>query len=438
MRKEGFICAVVWCLVLIWIQACHRVDGDHAPASVSDEKEVRSNSSVDPSKGNVFEEGMHTPEPADEMEQGIDILWTLFPGEPQRSFQRGRQDYLAKKYRTASQSIQKSTLYVKLQSLRAFGPTKNALLDAESALSTLAKDAAKGKNHALARLDTTFAATQRAIARLHHEKATAAYARGQPRSAGVELQAAKESLGKAAVWTGDHVYPPLMDCLDKVESNAQRLMAGLDSSSVATRRTLSELGAQIDRLDRKAELEDTRGVFSGETNFYLKEAQGRVEKSDRQGGAGSIRRASACMAVEAFGSFGEAQGLLEEEIDALRKTADKLEKGSLTSLGKLEQRFASAQYALARAHHIRASRYDSQHYYKRAVAALGAAVTDLERAASWAGKGIKNSSARVMRDVKDMSTRMREGLSVKPEEISAAVSGLQKAIERLDDLSVSP
>jgi hypothetical protein len=37
-----------------------------------------------------------------------------------------------------------------------------------------------------------------------------------------------------------------------------------------------------------------------------------------------------------------------------------------------------------------------------------------------------------------MSRRMQEGLSVKPEEISSAVSNLKKPIERLDDLTVGP
>jgi len=109
----------------------------------------------------------------------------------------------SRKYGTAAQHFQKSTTYVKLQSLRAVGPTKSALLDAESALRELAKDAEKGKVYSLARLDTTFAATQRAIARLHLEKAKEAYAHGKMRTAGVELHAAKESLGRAAVWTGE-------------------------------------------------------------------------------------------------------------------------------------------------------------------------------------------------------------------------------------------
>ena len=157
MRKEGLASAVVCLLVLIGIAACHRVEENHRSTEVSQEKEVRSVPRIDPPMGNVFAEGVNTPESAEEIEQGIDNLWTLFPGEPQRSFRRGREDFLAKKYRAASQSIQKSTLYVKLQSLRTFGPTKTALLDAESALSELARDADKKKVNSLARLDATFA-----------------------------------------------------------------------------------------------------------------------------------------------------------------------------------------------------------------------------------------------------------------------------------------
>ena len=110
----------------------------------------------------------------------------------------------------------------------------------------------------------------------------------------------------------------------------------------------------------------------------------------------------------------------------------------MRSSNKLQRRFASAQYALALVHYVRASWYDAQHYYKRTVASLGAAVTNLECAVAWADEGMKNRSARVVKDVKDMSRRMLEDLSVKPEEISVAVSDLKKTIERLDDLSASP
>ena len=96
-----------------------------------DETEVRSVSKVDSSIGNTLEQGVRVPEPAPKAAQGIDDLWTLFPGEPERSFRKGREDFLSKKYRLAAQNIQKSTIYVKLQSLRAQGTTKRALLDSE-------------------------------------------------------------------------------------------------------------------------------------------------------------------------------------------------------------------------------------------------------------------------------------------------------------------
>jgi hypothetical protein len=425
----------VSCLLLTGLQACHRVDEDRAPASVSDQKEAQRVLTLDPSTGgNAFKERVLAPE----TEQGIDNLWALFPGEPQRSFRRGREEFLSKKYKAAAQHIQKSMIYVKLQSLRAFGPTKRALLDSEAALRMLSEDVEKEKMHSLARLDGTYAATQRAMARLHLEKAKRAHAKGEPRISGVELQAARDSLGKAAVWTGDHMDPSLIDCLGRAESNGRRLMAGDRFVPALTTKTLADFGEQIGRLDRKAELEDARGLFVGETEFYFKEAQKSIEKRDMKRAAGDVRRAGACMAVEALGSSGDAEHLLAKETEALRQTADKVEDGSLTSSRKLQRCFASAQYALARVHYIKAVHYNEQHYYKKVLGALGFAVMNLEHAVAWADKDMANSSVRVVKDVKDMSTRIREGLSVKPEEISAAVSDLKTAIERQSDLSVSP
>lgn len=438
MRKEGFKWAVVCSLVLIAVGGCHRIDEDDPSTRVSEGEELRTNPANGGSTGVSQEEAQKSWEPVPAGEQGIDNLWALFPGEPQRSFRRGRDDLLKKKYRTASQKIRKSTMYVKLQTLRAFGPTKTALLKSEAALRELSQNVEKGKIFSLEGLDTTFAATERVIARLHQEKAEEAYAQGELRTAGVELRAAKDSLGRSAVWTGDHMDPALIDCTDRAGEVAMRLIERADWAPANTRKALSDLGAQIDRLDRKAEAEDAWGLFLGETQFYLKEAQDMFKGRDMKGAAANMRRAGACMVLEAFGSSGDAKRFLEKEIQALRKAAEEVENGSLTSAKKIRRRFSMAQYALARVHHMQAERCHAQHYYPRSVTALRATVTDLERTASWAGKGMKKSSIRVMEQAKDMSRRMREGRHVSPEEISAVISDLKKAIGRLDTLAVSP
>ena len=302
MRRKGLKCAVVCSLVLIAAGGCHRIDEDDPSTRVSDGKELRVTSANERTTRVSLKQGQQVWEPVQPAGQGIDNLWSLFPGEPQRSFRGGREDFLKKKYRTASQKIQKSTMYVKLQTLRAFGSTKTSLLDFEAALRKLAQDVEKGKIYSLERLDTTFAATQRGIARLHQEKAEEAYAQGELRAAGVELQAAKDMLGSAAVWTGDHVDPALIDCSEGAGEAAKRLIEGSDAAPADTLRALSDLRAQIARLDRKAEAEDAWGMFLGETQSYLKQAQKRFENRDMKGASGSMRRAGACMTLEAFGS----------------------------------------------------------------------------------------------------------------------------------------
>jgi tetratricopeptide (TPR) repeat protein len=197
---------------------------------------------------------------------------------------------------------------------------------------------------------------------------------------------------------------------------------------------MSDLRAQLDRLDKKAEAEDAWGLFLGETQVYLKQARESFRSRDMAGAAGDMRKAGACMELEGFGSSGDAKGLLERQIEALEKAAKDVESGSLKSAKRLGRRFAGAQYALARVHYMQADRYYAQNYYRRAVTALQATVTDLERSASWAGKDMKSSSIRVVKQIKDMSRKNREGLRVSPEEISKAISELKKAISRLETL----
>jgi hypothetical protein len=59
------------------------------------------------------------------------------------------------------------------------------------------------------------------------------------------------------------------------------------------------------------------------------------------------------MAVEVIGSFGDAKDILKKEMDALQQLAEKVENGSLKFSKKLQRRFASAHYALARVHCLR-------------------------------------------------------------------------------------
>lgn len=437
MRRKEWKWAAVCSVILISFGGCHRVDENHQPTAASGERKVRSDSALDKPTRVSDEKMGQVMEPVLTAEQGIADLWTLFAGEPQRSFQGGREDLLSKKYRTASQKIRKGIIYVKLQTLRAYGTTKSALQNSESSLIGLAQEVEKGNIQSLGRMDATFAATHRAIARLHQEKARKAYARGELRVAGVELQAAKDNVRRAAVWTGDHVDPAVIDCTERAGHAAGRLMeeGGADRAPVETRKALSDLRAQIDRLDRKAEAEEAWGMFVDETEFYLKQARSRLESRDARDAAANMRRAAACMSLESFGAFGDAKHVLEKEIQALRKAAGEVENGSLTSLKRLGQRFAGAQYALAKVHHRKAGRYHAQHYYNRAVTALRATVTDLERAVSWAGKSMKKSSVRYMTQVKEMSKKMREGRRVSAEEISTALLELNRAIAVLDYLA---
>lgn len=430
MRGKGFACAVACSAVLMAAGSCHRIDEEDSSSRASGGEELRTIPVSDWNAGVSGEEGQAFLEPVPAGEFDIDRLWTLFPGEPKRSFERGREAFLNKKYEIGAQKIRKSIRYVKLHTLRASSPTRRALLDAEVALSELSKDVEKGKVYSLERLDTTFATTQRAIARLHQDKATEALEQGKQLAAATELQGGRESLGRAAMWTGDQVDPALIDWSERAGEAVKRLTEGMDKDPEATRRALSDLGTQLDRLDRKAEEEDVWGLFLGETQFYLKQAEERFENRDMKGAAGNMRRASACMALEAFGYSGEDKRILDKEIRALEKAGGEVEKGSLKSPAGLRRHFAAALYALAEVHYSQAGRYAAQRYYKRAVIALGATVTDLERSVSWSRKRMKKDSIRAVGQVKDMSRRMREGLPVSPKEISTAISALEKTIDR--------
>jgi hypothetical protein len=286
----------------------------------------------------------------------------------------------------------------------------------------------------LKQLDTTFASTQRAIARLHHEKAKMALARGDLEAVGIELQAAKDRMKKAAAWTGDHVDPALIESSDRAAAVADRLIQGTAQRSAELRKTLLDLETQLDRLDTIAEAEGARGLFLGEAQFYMKQAEAAFEKRDTKGASDNMRKAAACMALESFGSYADAKGALEAEIEGLEQAGKEVEEGALKSRNKLRQRFARAQYALARAHHLQASDYHAQYYYGRALSSLSAAVLSIEHSAEWTGRKMKNSSEKTMQRIKSMSKRMREGGRVSPEEMSTAIQELKKVVTKMNSV----
>ncbi len=438
MKREGFRWSVICSVVLIAFGSCHRVDEETLPNSRSGPKKVTPVPGDERRGEGSWAEGLPFPEPAQGADREIDSLWALFPDEPQRSFQGARKDLLSKKSRNSSEKLRRSTMYVNLQTLRAQGPTKAALRDAEISLRELSKEMAQGKISSPGRLDRVFAWTQRSIARLHHEKAKRAYARGDLEAVGIELLAAKTSLIKAAAWTGDQADPALIESTEKAGVLASRLLQSTEHRPAGMRNVLLDFGAQVDRMDLRAESEAARGLFSGEAQSYMKQGEAALVKRDVGEAAAYLRKAASCMALETLGTHTDVKPMLEKEIGGLEQAAKDVENGTLKSPKRLRLYFAKAQNALAKAHHMEAARNLDRHAYERAVTSLQAAVRGIEGSAEWKGKEMKNSSGKALQRVKELSRRVREGDRVSPEEISAAITDLKRLVAKSDSPAVSP
>jgi hypothetical protein len=153
----------------------------------------------------------------------------------------------------------------------------------------------------------------------------------------------------------------------------------------------------------------TQATVSPREQF--KTARENFLKGDFSNAAAEIRQAASFLKSESVEAAGEAkQGLIHSAQD-LDKLADGVEKKAISSENELDERFARAEYALARYYHSKASEAWARKEVAQAGRYLKTAGMQLEDALAWAGGHIDEKSKEAIRKAKDAGERLEKGVA---------------------------
>ncbi len=181
-----------------------------------------------------------------------DIILVLLD-ETDEHLQKGRESFLKKDAKAAAHEIREAAAFLGLEAARATGDVKKALLAAAHDLARLAEGVERGTVTAVKDLDTVFARVHYALARHHHLKATAAWAKKAAHKAGLDLRAAATHLEHAAAWVGKKGEAGVAEVIKGSRLLAGKLIEGTGWVPVEVGKGLEAMGKEIEKLGKATE-----------------------------------------------------------------------------------------------------------------------------------------------------------------------------------------
>ena len=145
---------------------------------------------------------------------------------------------------------------------------------------------------------------------------------------------------------------------------------------------------------------------SMEQNF--KKAKQNFLQKDMKAAADEIRKAAAYLKFEADMATGKGKEALAASYRELEKLAGNVERGTVTSVKKLDAAFARSYKALATNAHVKSTEAWAKKEINNTGKNLEAAADSLERGFSWTGEKMKAGTQKVIEESKDLSKKLKE------------------------------
>jgi hypothetical protein len=171
--------------------------------------------------------------------------------------------------------------------------------------------------------------------------------------------------------------------------------------------------------------------FSGEPGKSFHEARHSFLAGETRIAADDIRKGANFLRLEAGRATGEGKKALMASVNELEQLAKRVEKGSVTTAGELDETFGRAHQALARHHYLKAAEYWSKKETANTGHALNAAADNLKVAAAWTGRKAEESALKVADDARAVSEKLIQGKEWASKEVTQAMEGMGKEIEKL-------
>jgi hypothetical protein len=162
---------------------------------------------------------------------------------------------------------------------------------------------------------------------------------------------------------------------------------------------------------------------------HFKKARENFLKKDMKAAAAEIRKSAEFLKHEEELATSEGKKDLMVSTHALEKTADDIEKGTVTSVNRLDHVFANAYHALARSHYLKASESWAKKNAKEAGFSLRVSSWDLEHGLAWSRQKVEGETERALKDARHVSGKLIKGTGWISSEVDKSIEDIGREID---------
>jgi len=173
--------------------------------------------------------------------------------EVDQSFQKAREDFLAKKWKDSAEAIRRGKSYLQSEAARAEDKSKEALASSAEELQRLADKVEKGATKSVRELDSAFSRANSALAQYYYRKANESWGQKEASKAGHELLAATFQLEKGVRRAEGKVESEVQSVVQKTDRLAGKMIEGTKVAEGEVEKGIQNLGKEIEKLGKKVE-----------------------------------------------------------------------------------------------------------------------------------------------------------------------------------------
>ena len=173
--------------------------------------------------------------------------------EVDQSFQKARENFLAKKWKDSAEAIRRGKSYLQSEAARAEDKSKEALASSVEELQRLAGKVEKGGAKSVRELDTAFSRANSALAEYYYRMAKESWARKEASKAGHELRAAAFHLEKGIQGAEGKVESGVHSVVQKTDQLAGKMIEGAKVAEGEVEKGIQDLGQEIEKLGKRVE-----------------------------------------------------------------------------------------------------------------------------------------------------------------------------------------
>ena len=183
----------------------------------------------------------------------------------------------------------------------------------------------------------------------------------------------------------------------------------------------------------QAKVPGGKGIPATEPDKDFQKARKSFLKKDLKSSAEAIRKGAAYLkSVGEQAEEGGKQAFLVS-MQELEKLADRVEKGTITSVKELDQAFARAHHVMAQHHYLRATESWTKKETLKVGQELKAASRHLERGVKHVGGKVRNDVKPVIKDTRFLARKLIKGTGWVDAEVERGIKALGLEIDKLGE-----